>query len=117
MLENEDSDYYKVDGAKILIVSWGSTYGAIREAIAKAEMDGIKVSHYHPRILNPLPRKKIKEIIQSYDKVIVVEQNYHGQFANILRTFVDYNPIKVNNYGGVPFTSEEIYNKIIEVSK
>jgi len=117
VLENEDSDYYKVDGAKILIVSWGSTYGAIREAIAKAEMDGIKVSHYHPRILNPLPRKKIKEIIQSYDKVIVVEQNYHGQFANILRTFVDYNPIKVNNYGGVPFTSEEIYNKIIEVSK
>ncbi len=116
-LENENDDYYKVDSAKILIVSWGSTFGAIREAIMKASMDGIKVSHYHPRILNPLPKQKVRSIIQSYEKVIVVEQNYHGQFANILRTFVDYNPIKLNNYGGIPFTSEEIYNKIIEVAK
>ncbi len=116
-LENENNDYYEVKGAKILIVAWGSTYGAIREAIKKAEMDGIKVSHYHPRILNPLPKRKVKNIIESYDIVIVVEQNYNGQFANILRTFVDYNPIKLNNYGGIPFTSEEIYNKIIEVAK
>ncbi len=115
-LENEYDDYYKVDSSKILIVSWGSTYGAIREAIRRAEADGIKVSYYHPRILNPLPKKKVKGIIESYDKVIVVEQNYHGQFANILRTFSDYKPIKLNNYGGIPFTSEEIYNKIIEVA-
>ena len=116
-LENENDDYYEVKGAKILIVAWGSTYGAIREAIEKAEMNGIKVSHYHPRILNPLPKRKIRNIIGNYEKVIVVEQNYNGQFANILRTFVDYNPIKLNNYGGIPFTSEEIYNKIIEVAK
>jgi len=116
-LENENDDYYEVKGAKILIVAWGSTYGAVREAIEKAEMNGIKVSHYHPRILNPLPKRKIRNIIGNYEKVIVVEQNYNGQFANILRTFVDYNPIKLNNYGGIPFTSEEIYNKIIEVAK
>jgi 2-oxoglutarate ferredoxin oxidoreductase subunit alpha len=116
-LENENDDYYEIKGAKILIVAWGSTYGAIREAIEKAEMNGIKVSHYHPRILNPLPKRKIRNIIGNYEKVIVVEQNYNGQFANILRTFVDYNPIKLNNYGGIPFTSEEIYNKIIEVAK
>lgn len=116
-LENENDDYYEVKGAKILIVAWGSTYGAIREAIEKAEMNGIKVSHYHPRILNPLPKRKIRNIIRNYEKVIVVEQNYNGQFANILRIFVDYNPIKLNNYGGIPFTSEEIYNKIIEVAK
>jgi 2-oxoglutarate ferredoxin oxidoreductase subunit alpha len=116
-LENENDDYYEVKGAKILIVAWGSTYGAIREAIEKAEMNGIKVSHYHPRILNPLPKRKIRNIIGNYEKVIVVEQNYNGQFANILRTFIDYNPIKLNNYGGIPFTSDEIYNKIIEVAK
>lgn len=116
-LENDNDDYYEVKGAKILIVAWGSTYGAIREAIEKAEMNGIKVSHYHPRILNPLPKRKIRNIIRNYEKVIVVEQNYNGQFANILRIFVDYNPIKLNNYGGIPFTSEEIYNKIIEVAK
>lgn len=116
-LEHENDDYYAVDSAKILIVSWGSTYGAIREAIRRAEADGIKVSHYHPRILNPLPRRKVENIIKSYDKVIVVEQNYHGQFANILKMFIDYEPIKLNNYGGIPFTSEEIYNKIVEVTK
>ena len=63
------------DTGELLVVGWGSTRGAIEEAVQKVRADGHKVSSLHLRILQPLA-SGIKEILQRFDKVLAVENNW-----------------------------------------
>lgn len=63
------------DKGELLVVGWGSTRGAIEEAIQRVRADGYKVSSLHLRILQPLA-SGIKEILQRFDKVLAVENNW-----------------------------------------
>jgi 2-oxoglutarate ferredoxin oxidoreductase subunit alpha len=60
---------------ELLVVGWGSTRGAIEEAVTRVRTDGHKVSALHLRILQPLA-SGIKEILQRFDKVLAVENNW-----------------------------------------
>ncbi len=93
-------------GGKLAVVGWGSTYGAIHQAVSRARAKGLDVSHIHIRHIWPMP-KNLGELLHSYDKVIVPEMNT-GQLKTVLRDqyLVDAKP--VNKVSGQPFTITEL---------
>jgi len=102
--------------ATIGIIGWGSTEGTIQEAVDRARAKGYKVAALHPRILSPLPDRTIRDFIRSVKTVIVPECNYSGQLANLLGAKYGLQAIRVNKFGGIPFTAGEILRAIEEVS-
>ncbi|MGQ0827532.1 MAG: 2-oxoacid:acceptor oxidoreductase subunit alpha [Bacteroidota bacterium] len=100
---------------KLLILGWGSTYGSIKTAVKEALAEGYEVSHAHVKYLNPFP-KNLGEVLKSYDKVLIPEMN-NGQLIKVIRDkyFVDAKGL--NKIKGMPFTSAEIKDKIVELLK
>lgn len=95
---------------KVLILGWGSTYGAIKSACAELHLQGKSVAHAHLRYIRPFPRN-LGEILKNYDTVLIPEIN-NGQLIKIIRDvyFVDakgYNKIK-----GVPITKGELIEEL-----
>jgi 2-oxoglutarate ferredoxin oxidoreductase subunit alpha len=108
---------YGDEDATVGIIGWGSTEGAIQEAVDRARAKGYKVAALHPRILSPLPDSTMRSFIASVKKVIVAECNYSGQLANLLGARYGLQPIRLNKFGGIPFTAGEILRAIEEVSQ
>ncbi len=108
---------YGDEDATLGIIGWGSTEGTIQEAVDRARAQGYKVAALHPKILSPLPEDTIRAFINSVQKVIVAECNYSGQLANLLGAKFGLQAIRVNKFGGIPFTAGEILHAIEEVSK
>lgn len=94
----------------LLVVGWGSTYGAIRGAVERARAMGLRVAHAHLRHMNPLPKNTVA-LLRRYDRVIVPEMNL-GQLCTILRavSLVDCQP--VSKVKGKAFTISEILSAI-----
>ncbi len=95
---------------KVLVLGWGSTYGAIKSACAELQAKGKSVAHAHLRYIRPFP-KNLGEILKSYETVLIPEIN-NGQLIRIIRDlyFVDakgYNKIK-----GVPITKGELIEEL-----
>src|SRR6266496_4482897 len=107
---------YGDQDATIGIIGWGSTEGTIHEAVDRARANGYKVASLHPKILSPLPDLTIQDFIRSVKTVIVPECNYSGQLANLLGAKYGLQAIRVNKFGGIPFTAGEILRAIEEVS-
>jgi 2-oxoglutarate ferredoxin oxidoreductase subunit alpha len=96
---------------KILLLGWGGTYGAITTAAEQLASKGVSAAHL--RWLNPLP-SDLGNILKNYDKVIIPELNL-GQLRRIIRSEFLIDVIGYNKVEGLPFTSEEIVNKVEEV--
>ena len=94
----------------LLVVGWGSTFGAIREAVNHAQTKGQAVSHIHLRFLNPLP-PDLGEILGRFDRVLVPEMNM-GQLVRLLRAEYLVDAVGLNKIQGLPFKSSEISQKI-----
>lgn len=107
---------YGDEDATIGLIGWGSTEGTIQEAIDRARAKGYKAAALHLKILSPLPDRTIRDFIHSVQKVIVPECNYSGQLANLLGAKYGLQAIRVNKFGGIPFTAGEILRAIEEVS-
>jgi 2-oxoglutarate ferredoxin oxidoreductase subunit alpha len=97
----------------LLVVSWGSTYGAIRAVLKNARIHGVRIGHVHLRYMNPLPAN-LGEVIGRYRKVLVPEMNM-GQLAHVLRAKYLVDAISYSKIQGKPFKVTEIENKILEV--
>jgi 2-oxoglutarate ferredoxin oxidoreductase subunit alpha len=108
------ADFDIVEGAEIGIVGWGSTKGAIDEARDLAVAKGIKVSLFHPRIVAPLPERRLGNFLKKghIKKVLVVEENFTGQFAHFLKAKFLFKPTEILKAEGVPFSPEEILEAI-----
>ncbi len=113
--ELQAPERYGDDDALVGIIGWGSTEGAIQEAVDRARRNGYKVASIHPRVLSPLPDEALKAFINSVRQVIVAECNYSGQLANLLGAKYGLNAIRVNKFGGIPFTAADIFQAIEEV--
>jgi 2-oxoglutarate/2-oxoacid ferredoxin oxidoreductase subunit alpha len=98
---------------ELLILGWGSTYGAIRSAVERLQAKGRSVAHAHLRHLNPFPAN-LAEVLRSYDKVIVPEINL-GQLALLLRGRYLIDVISYNRVRGLPFKAEELAGVIQDV--
>jgi 2-oxoglutarate ferredoxin oxidoreductase subunit alpha len=97
----------------LLIVAWGSTYGAITAAVNTARAKGRRVGHVHLRHLNPLPRN-LGEVLGRYRTVLVPEMNM-GQLVMVLRAKYLVDAQSYNKIQGRPFKQAEIEAKIDEL--
>lgn len=108
-----------VNGAELLIVGFGGTYGHLYTAMEELLEQGKKVALAHFEYINPLPANAI-EVLKRYPKVVVAEQNM-GQFATYLRSKVDgFVPYQYNEVKGQPFVVAQLvdaFTKILEDRK
>ena len=95
---------------KLLLLSWGGTYGAVRSAVLQAHEQGLSVAHAHLRYINPWPRN-LREILSRYEQVLVPELN-SGQLAFLLRGRYALNIQSLPKLQSRPFTVSEILAKI-----
>ncbi|MFA8018532.1 2-oxoacid:acceptor oxidoreductase subunit alpha [Bremerella cremea] len=98
------------ESGKVLVVSWGGTYGSCRTAVARMQAAGKSVSHAHLRYLNPFP-SNLGELLSSFDKILVPELNL-GQLRMLLRDKFLVDAVGLNKVQGKPFTTTEIAEKI-----
>ena len=101
------------ESGKILVVGWGSTYGAIKTAVAELQSRGEAVSHVHLRYVRPFPRN-LGEMLRRFETILVPEIN-NGQLVKILRDvyFIDAKPY--NKIMGIPITKTELVMKLEEM--
>lgn len=98
---------------KILVLGWGSTYGAIKSACAELQAKGHAVSHAHLRYVRPFP-KNLGDIIKNFDTVLIPEIN-NGQLIKIIRDVYMVDAKGYNKIMGVPITKTELVAKIEEM--
>ncbi len=101
------------DKGKLLILGWGSTYGTIKTAVKEAIELGYDVSHAQLKYMNPFP-KNLEELLRRFDKVLIPEMN-NGQLIRVIRDKYLIDAKGLNKIQGMPFTSLEIKEKIIEM--
>ncbi|MEV0407669.1 2-oxoacid:acceptor oxidoreductase subunit alpha [Actinoallomurus sp. NPDC050550] len=99
--------------ARVLVLGWGGTYGAITAAVRRIRNSGEQVAQAHLRHLNPFPAN-LEEVLRSYDRVVVPEINL-GQLALILRGRFLVDVIGYNRVRGLPFKAEELASVIRDV--
>jgi 2-oxoglutarate ferredoxin oxidoreductase subunit alpha len=97
----------------ILVVGWGSTYGAIKTAVQQLRIKGKSISHLHLRYLNPL-QKNLGNLLSRFKTIIIPELNL-GQLIKILQSAYPIRAIGINKVQGLPFRAEEIEKKIEEL--
>ncbi|MFN0155254.1 MAG: 2-oxoacid:acceptor oxidoreductase subunit alpha [Gaiella sp.] len=98
------------DGARVLVLGWGSTYGPIGAAVRRVRDAGKQVARAHLHHLNPLPRNT-GEVLRRYDKVLLPEMNL-GQLAMLLRAEFLVDVISYTKVQGRPFLASELEEAI-----
>ncbi len=109
--------FYGPEDAAVGIIGWGSSKGAIEEAVLRLNDDGYPVSAAIPQILFPFAQEKMEGYLQPLKTIIIAELSHAGQFYKYLKGFMRFGDRKLKPYarsGGAPFSVEEIYNTIRE---
>jgi len=101
-----DLQVYGPSRGDLLVLGWGSTYGAIRSAVERLQADGKAVAHAQMRHLNPFPRNT-GEVLASYRRVLMPEVNM-GQLRHLIRDRYLVDAIGLNKVRGKPFRIAEI---------
>ena len=101
------------EGSDLLVLGWGSTYGAIRTAVNRVRAGGREVAHAHLRHLNPFP-ENLGDVLAAYDHVLIPEINT-GQLAHLIRAKYLIPTIGHNRVQGLPMKAREIETKIHEI--
>ncbi len=91
---------------KLLVLGWGSTYGAIKSAVSELLAQGHAVSHAHLRYLRPFPRN-LGDLLKNFEQVLIPEIN-NGQLVKIIRDVYFVDAKKYNKIMGVPITKTEL---------
>lgn len=100
------------DSGDLVVVGWGSTFGAIHQAVKRARAEGLSVSHIHVRYLSPLPAN-LGDLLRQFGRVLVPEMNT-GQFVRHLRSEFLIDADGLNKVAGQPFKIGEILAAIHE---
>ncbi len=98
---------------KLLVVSWGGTYGSVFSAVESLQTEGVGVSAIHLRYLNPFPQN-LKNILQSFDQILVPELN-NGQLCRLLRAEYLVDAKSYSKITGRPFLIHELRQKILSL--
>ncbi len=107
---------YGPDEAQITLLAWGSTKGPALEAMERLADEGVTVNLVHLTYLWPLPVEALSELIENAQKTLMIEGNYTGQLAHIIRreTGVKINHV-LTKYDGQPFYPADICAKVKEI--
>jgi 2-oxoglutarate ferredoxin oxidoreductase subunit alpha len=101
------------ESGKLLVLGWGSTYGAIREAVQRCRERGLDVSHAHIQYINPFP-SNLGELLGRFERVLVPELNL-GQLVQVIRAKYLVPAESYSKVKGQPFKIEEIEARIRQV--
>lgn len=109
--ENDKAVCYDFESdSKNVVISWGSTKGAILEALEKLSEEGSKLRFIQVRLLHPFPTETVKKFLTNAKLVIDVEMNYSSQLGSLVQQNtgreIDYKIVK---YNGRPMSTTEIY--------
>ncbi len=109
----EVDDPAGLGGAPVLVLGWGSTFGAIAAGVRRVRARGLQVAHAHLVHLNPFPAN-LGEVLHAYDKVLVPEANL-GQLAKLVRAAFLVDARTLSKVQGVPFRAAEIEEVVLEM--
>jgi 2-oxoglutarate ferredoxin oxidoreductase subunit alpha len=97
----------------IAIVSWGSTKGAILDAMERLAGEGTRIRFVQVRLMSPFPSELVKSMLKGAKTIIDIEMNHSGQLGSLLRQQTgieaDYKVVK---YNGRPMSLDEVYNAV-----
>ena len=105
-----DQEVDHQEGADVLVLSWGGTYGPVHAGVRRVRADGGKVAHAHLRWLNPFPAN-LGDVLKSYDRVLIPEMNL-GQLLQLMRAKYLVDAVGYNPVTGKPFKAGEIHDAI-----
>ncbi len=102
--------------AQVTLVGWGSTYGVIREAIEMLSEQGVVANHLAIKWIVPFHGEAVDEILSSAKRVLIVENNYSGQFARYLRSETGFSANgHIRKYDGEPFMPHHIVEGVLDL--
>lgn len=118
--EIDEQDKATLHGVKdsntLTVISWGSTKGAILDAMNKLIEEGKMIKFVQIRLLNPFPSERVRALIDWYTQLIDIEMNYSSQLASLVREnmgiSLDHLIVK---YNGRPISSSEVYNALTRI--
>ena len=112
-IPNEDKAVAYGSGGDIVIISWGSTKGAILDTLDRLAAEGIKVRYIQVRLMHPFPSELVKSMLKDAKTMIDIEMNYSGQLGSLVRQYAgleaNYYIVK---YNGRPMSLDEVYNGV-----
>jgi len=103
------------ESGKVLVLGWGSTSGAIKTAVRELIDEGHEVAHVHLHHINPFPNN-LGALLSSYEHILIPEMNC-GQLLQLIRAKYLLPAIGYSKVQGLPFTTSELKNKILEILK
>ena len=104
------------EDAEVTLLGWGSTYGVIKEAIEMLAEQGVVANQLAIKWIVPFHSEVVEEILTSAKRVLLVENNYSGQFARYLRSETGFAPNgHIRKYDGEPFMPHHIVEGVVEL--
>jgi 2-oxoglutarate ferredoxin oxidoreductase subunit alpha len=104
---------YGAAQSEITLLGWGSTYGAIKEAVDLAMKDGLAINLVHLNEIWPFPAETTARALQGAKKIIAVENNATAQLAHLLRAETGYQVTgKILKFDGRPFSPQQILKQL-----
>jgi 2-oxoglutarate ferredoxin oxidoreductase subunit alpha len=104
---------YGADKAEVTLIGWGSTYGALREAIDLATRDGLKAKLVHLSEIWPFPAEAMAQELQQCERSFVVENNATGQMAHLIRAQTGHQVTgRILKFDGRPFSPDHILGQL-----
>ncbi|HUI23966.1 MAG TPA: 2-oxoacid:ferredoxin oxidoreductase subunit alpha [Nitrososphaerales archaeon] len=106
-------NFFGPEQADVTVVSWGSTKGAILDAMEWLQQDRIKVNFLQIRLINPFPTEYVTKVLSKAKKIVGIEMNYSAQLIGVLRekTCIPVKQVVVK-YNGRPMSAEELYDAL-----
>ncbi|MER3397918.1 MAG: hypothetical protein C4315_03455 [Chloroflexota bacterium] len=109
---------FKVYGpadADFTVIGWGSTKGAILDALEELRAEGHKVNFVQVRLMRPFPAEELKGLLSRAKNLILVEENYTGQLGALIceQTGISITR-RVLKWDGRPFTQEELKEGLLK---
>ena len=98
------------EGADVLVLSWGGTFGPVHAGVRRARANGGKVAHAHLRWLNPFPAN-LGDVLNSYGRVLIPEMNL-GQLLQLIRAKYLIDAVGYNRVSGKPFKAGDIRDAV-----
>jgi 2-oxoglutarate ferredoxin oxidoreductase subunit alpha len=115
-LPDEDKAVKYGEESDMTVISWGSTKGAILDAIELLAEEGKKINFVQVRLLNPFPATFVEFLLAKTRLLIDIEMNYSGQLAKLLGENIKREPdYLVTKYNGRPISVSEVYTVLKKI--
>ena len=116
--DEKKANFFGPPQADVTLVGWGSTKGAILDAMQDLEADGVRCNFLQVRYMSPFPTNLVTRHLTSARRRVLVEGNYAGQLGNLIREHtgipMDYRVLK---YNGRPFSQNEVFEGVKDAVK